>query len=445
MKIMNLPQNSAMKSINEANSTIKFRLTIMSFLQFFVWGAWLTTIGTYCTEGKGWTFGQFGAIFSTLALSSILMPSLIGIIADKWMRAERLYGLLHICYGGILLLVPNLAWFQSQFPSLSTMPEYDLLYWVIFAGMICYMPTISLSNAVSYRILKMFDFDVVKDFPPIRVWGTIGFILAMWTTNLSGSKANSTQFIIAGTIAILLGIYAFTLPACRPETKTQEKKSIIEILGLNAFKLFGNYQMALFFVFSMLLGAALQLSNMYGDAYLSSFTKGSTVEQYSTIIYSISQISETIFILTIPFFLKKFGMKKVMLLALIAWVLRYGLFAVGGTSFGVVSIVLSCVVYGMAFDFFLISGSMYIETTTDSKIRSSAQGLFIMMTNGFGAFFGTIASSKIIEKYYLLPNGQTDWSGAWTLFAIYSLVVAVLFAVLFKQKHQEVDVSKISH
>ena len=445
MKIMNLPQNSAMKSINEANSTIKFRLTIMSFLQFFVWGAWLTTIGTYCTEGKGWTFGQFGAIFSTLALSSILMPSLIGIIADKWMRAERLYGLLHICYGGILLLVPNLAWFQSQFPSLSTMPEYDLLYWVIFAGMICYMPTISLSNAVSYRILKMFDFDVVKDFPPIRVWGTIGFILAMWTTNLSGSKANSTQFIIAGTIAILLGIYAFTLPACRPETKTQEKKSIVEMLGLNAFKLFGNYQMALFFVFSMLLGAALQLSNMYGDAYLSSFTKGSTVEQYSTIIYSISQISETIFILTIPFFLKRFGMKKVMLLALIAWVLRYGLFAVGGTSFGVVSIVLSCVVYGMAFDFFLISGSMYIETTTDSKIRSSAQGLFIMMTNGFGAFFGTIASSKIIEKYYLLPNGQTDWSGAWTLFAIYSLVVAVLFAVLFKQKHQEVDVSKISH
>ncbi len=445
MKIMNLPQNSAMKSINEANSTIKFRLTIMSFLQFFVWGAWLTTIGTYCTEGKGWTFGQFGAIFSTLALSSILMPSLIGIIADKWMRAERLYGLLHICYGGILLLVPNLAWFQSQFPSLSTMPEYDLLYWVIFAGMICYMPTISLSNAVSYRILKMFEFDVVKDFPPIRVWGTIGFILAMWTTNLSGSKANSTQFIIAGTIAILLGIYAFTLPACHPETKTQEKKSIVEILGLNAFKLFGNYQMALFFIFSMLLGAALQLSNMYGDAYLSSFTKGSTVEQYSTIIYSISQISETIFILTIPFFLKRFGMKKVMLLALIAWVLRYGLFAVGGTSFGVISIVLSCVVYGMAFDFFLISGSMYIETTTDSKIRSSAQGLFIMMTNGFGAFFGTIASSKIIEKYYLLPNGQTDWSGAWTLFAIYSLVVAVLFAVLFKQKHQEVDVSKISH
>ena len=434
-----------MKSIDATNSGIKFRLTIMSFLQFFVWGAWLTTIGTYCTEGKGWSFGQFGAIFSTLALSSILMPSIIGIIADKWMRAERLYGLLHLSYGAILLLVPNLAWIQTQFPSLAKMPEYELLYWVIFAAMICYMPTISLSNSVSYRILKMYNRDVVKDFPPIRVFGTVGFILAMWTTNLSGSKDNSMQFVIAGTIAILLGIYAFTLPACEPQGKTEQKKSIIEMLGLDAFKLFGNYQMALFFLFSMLLGAALQLSNMYGDAYLSSFTKGSTVEKYSTIIYSISQVSETIFILTIPFFLKRFGMKKVMLLALIAWVLRYGFFAIGGTSVGTIFIVLSCIVYGMAFDFFLISGSMYIETTTDSKIRSSAQGLFIMMTNGFGAFFGTIASSKIIEKFYLLPNGQTDWSGAWTLFAIYSLVVAVLFGLMFKQKHEGVNVDSINH
>ena len=456
-----------MKSIDATNSGIKFRLTIMSFLQFFVWGAWLTTIGTYCTEGKGWSFGQFGAIFSTLALSSILMPSIIGIIADKWMRAERLYGLLHLSYGAILLLVPNLAWIQTNFPSLAKMPEYDLLYWVIFAAMICYMPTISLSNSVSYRILKMYNRDVVKDFPPIRVFGTIGFILAMWTTNLSGSKDNSMQFVIAGTIAILLGLYAFTLPACPPQSQTEEKKSIIEMLGLDAFKLFGNYQMALFFLFSMLLGAALQLSNMYGDAYLSSFTKGSTVEKYSTIIYSISQVSETIFILTIPFFLKRFGMKKVMLLALIAWVLRYGFFAIGETSVGTIFIGLSCIVYGMAFDFFLISGSMYIETTTDSKIRSSAQGLFIMMTNGFGAFFGTIASSIIIEKFYLihseisrntvlvinkvnnieleLPNVTTDWSGAWTLFAIYSLVVAVLFGLMFKQKHEGVNVDSINH
>ena len=404
-------------------------------MQFFVWGAWLTTIGTYCTDGKGWTFGQFGAIFSTLALSSILMPSLIGIIADKWMRAERLYGLLHIFYGVFLLMVPNLSWIQDHYSSLAGMQEYDLLYWVIFAAMICYMPTISLSNAVSYRIMKMFNLDIVKDFPRIRVWGTIGFIIAMWTTNLTGSKDNSMQFVIAGCMAIFLGIYAFTLPACPPEAKkTTERRTFIQVLGLDAFKLFGSYQMPLFFIFSMLLGAALQLSNMYGDAYLSSFETGSIVEKYSTIIYSISQVSETIFILTIPFFLKRFGMKRVMLFSLLAWILRYGFFALGMGSLGSVFIVLSCLVYGMAFDFFLISGSMYIETTVDSRIRSSAQGLFIMMTNGFGAYFGTIASSWIIDHYFTTSENTTNWPGTWAFFAAYSLVVAILFFILFREK-----------
>ena len=411
----------------------------MSFLQFFVWGAWLTTIGTYSTVGKGWTFGQFGAIFSTLAMSSILMPSIIGIIADKWMRAERLYGILHLCYGAILLLIPNLDFLQKNVSVFSSMPEYDVLYWVVFAGMI------SLSNSVSYRILNMHNGNVVKDFPPIRVWGTIGFIAAMWTTNLTGSKDNSMQFVIAGVSAILLGIYAFTLPACTPQGKNSEKKSVISQLGLDAFRLFANYKMALFFAFSMLLGAALQLSNMYGDAFLSGFPSGSVVEKYSTIIYSISQISETAFILTIPFFLKRFGMKKVMLFALFAWVLRYGFFAFGMVPMGSVFIVLSCIVYGMAFDFFLISGSMYIETTTDSSMRSSAQGIFIMMTNGFGAYFGTIASSWIIDRYFTFANGTTNWHFTWITFAGYCLVVAVLFAVLFKHKHDPEKIGSTSH
>lgn len=432
-------------AVNTSISTIKYKLTAMSFLQFFVWGAWLTTIGTYCTVGKGWTFGQFGAIFSTLALSSILMPSIIGIIADKWMRAERLYGILHICYGVILLLIPNLDFLQKNVSVFSSMPEYDVLYWVVFAGMICYMPTISLSNSVSYRILNMHNGNVVKDFPPIRVWGTIGFIAAMWTTNLTGSKDNSMQFVIAGATAILLGVYAFTLPACTPQGKNSEKKSVISQLGLDAFRLFANYKMALFFAFSMLLGAALQLSNMYGDAFLSGFPSGSVVEKYSTIIYSISQISETAFILTIPFFLKRFGMKKVMLFALFAWVLRYGFFAFGMVPMGSVFIVLSCIVYGMAFDFFLISGSMYIETTTDSSMRSSAQGLFIMMTNGFGAYFGTIASSWIIDRYFTFENGTTNWHFTWITFAGYCLVVAVLFAVLFKHEHDPEKIGSTSH
>ena len=418
------------------NSTaaIKTRLTLLSFFQFFVWGAWLTTIGTYCTEGKGWSFPQFGAIFSTLALSSILMPSVIGIIADKWLRAERLYGILHLTYGSIMLLIPNIASLQELFPSLAATQEYEILYWIVFAGMMAYMPSISLSNSVSYRILKMNDLNVQTDFPKIRVWGTIGFIAAMWLTNLSGSKASANQFYIAGVGAILLGLYAFSLPACHPQGKTNEKKSLAQQLGLDAFKLFGEYRMALFFIFSILLGAALQLSNMYGDAYLSSFPKGTLVEKYSTIIYSISQVSETIFILTIPFFLKRFGIKNVMLFALIAWVLRYGFFAYGSTDFGVFLIVMSCIVYGMAFDFFLISGSMFVEANTDSNIRSSAQGLFIMMTNGIGAYIGTVASSQIIDNYFKISATETDWHGAWLLFAAYSLVVAILFLLLFKEK-----------
>jgi NHS family xanthosine MFS transporter len=424
---------------------IKLRLILMSFLQFFVWGAWLTTIGTYCTEGKEWTFPQFGAIFSTLALSSILMPSIVGIIADKWLRAERLYGILHLVYGFFMLMIPNISILKGYFSFIQNTQEYEILYWIVFAGMLAYMPSISLSNSISYRILKMNNLDVQKDFPPIRVWGTIGFIAAMWLTNLSDSKASDFQFYIAATGAILLGLYAFSLPACEPQGKTNEKTSLFSQMGFDAFKLFANYRMALFFIFSILLGAALQLSNMYGDAFLSSFPKGTLVEKYSTIIYSISQISETIFILTIPFFLKRFGIKNVMLFALFAWVLRYGFFAYSGGDLGLPLIVLSCIVYGMAFDFFLISGSMFVENNTESNIRSSAQGLFIMMTNGVGAYIGTVVSSAIIGAYFINNDGSTNWHGAWLLFAGYALVVAIFFMILFKNDDTKADSISVSH
>ena len=360
---------------------IKLRLTVVSFLQFFVWGAWLITIATYFFSNNMGTGVQFGAIFSTLALSSLFMPAITGIVADRWIDAEKLYGVLHILYGLILFYVPQVV-------------DADKLYYVIFGVMICYMPTISLSNSVAYTILKREGFDVVKVFPPIRVWGTIGFIVAMWATNLSGSKANSNQFIIGGVAAIILGVFSFTLPKCPPQKNISREAGIIEQLGLQAFKLFGNYKTALFFLFSMLLGGALQLTNMYGDTFLDDFKKvpefgpEAFVVKYSTIILSISQISETLFILAIPFFLKRYGIKKVMLISMFAWVLRFGLFSYGNPEEGLWMIIVSCIVYGMAFDFFNISGSLFVETTTDAKIRSSAQGLFMMMTNGVGAFFG---------------------------------------------------------
>ncbi len=418
---------------------IKTKLTVMSFLQFFVWGAWLITIATYYFSNNMGTGAQFGRLFSTLALSSLFMPALTGIIADKWMNAEKLYGILHILYGVILFFVPHVT-------------NADDLFYVIFGAMIFYMPTISLSNSIAYTILKNNQFDVVKVFPPIRVWGTIGFIVAMWITNLTGSKANSNQFLIAGAMAIVLGLYSFTLPKCPPQHSISKNASWLEQFGLTAFKLFAKYKMALFFLFSMLLGGALQLTNMYGDTFLDDFKNNplygpdAFVVKYSTIIMSISQISETVFILTIPFFLKRFGIKNVMLFSMIAWVLRFTLFSYGNPGDGLWMIIVSCIVYGMAFDFFNISGSLFVETTTDPAIRSSAQGLFMMMTNGVGAFLGSTISGIMIDKYYLLPGGQKDWHGIWLAFGIYAAIIAVLFALLFKHKHdRNLNTSELSH
>lgn len=416
--------------------SLKLRLTIMSFLQFFVWGAWLITVANYWFGTKQWSGAEFGAIFSTLGISSIFMPALTGIIADKWMNAEKLYGILHILGGLALLYIP-----QVDNPT--------TFYYIIFAAMLCYMPTISLSNSVAYNILKNNNYDVVKEFPPIRVWGTIGFIAAMWLTNLSGNKASANMFYISAFAAFILGVYSFTLPKCPPQKLISEHASFAEKFGLSAFKLFGTYKMALFFLFSMFLGGALQLTNMYGDVYLSEFAKvpeyaDSFVVKYSTIIMSISQISETLFILAIPFFLKRFGIKQVMLISMIAWVLRFGLFAYGNPVDGLWMIILSCIVYGMAFDFFNISGSLFVETTTDSKIRSSAQGLFMMMSNGFGAFFGGLISGIVIDNYFT-HDGTRDWHNIWLSFAGYALVIAILFAVLFKHKHNPNDVENVNH
>lgn len=417
---------------------IKFRLTILSFFQFFVWGAWLITIGVYWFNTKQWPGTNFGSVFATLGFASIIMPALTGIIADRWVNAERLYGILHILYGICIYFV-----------SVSNDPE-TFYYWM-FAAMLCYMPTISLSNAISYYIMKNYtQYDIVKVFPHIRVWGTIGFIAAMWLTNLTGNKGTAYQFVIAAVGAILLGLYAFTLPACKPQNLTPKNASLSKMLGLNAFKLFGKRKMALFFFFSMFLGAALQLTNMYGDTFLSDFANdprytNSFVTKYSTIIMSISQISETLFILAIPFFLKKFGIKKVMLMSMIAWVFRFALFAYGDPAGGLWMIILSCIVYGMAFDFFNISGSLFIETTTDHTIRSSAQGLFMMMTNGFGAVLGSYVSGYMIDKYFMQADGSKDWQGIWLAFAAYALIVAILFAVFFRYKYDQEKLQQLAH
>ena len=408
----------------------------MNFLQFFIWGAWLITIANYWFGTKQWGGAEFGAIFTTLGISSIFMPTLIGIIADRWVNAEKLYGFLHLMSG--------IAIFYC-----TKVDSPDTFFWVMLVAMFFYMPTISLANSISYNLLKSNNFDVIKVFPPIRVWGTIGFIAAMWVTNLSGNKATEVQFYISAFASMVLGIYSFTMPKCPPKKETSNNSSWIELFGLKAFKLFANYKMLLFFIFSMFLGAALQLTNMYGDTFLDDFKyvpeyADSFVVKYSTIIMSISQISETLFILAIPFFLRRFGIKKVMLMSMLAWVLRFGLFAFGNPIDGLWMIIVSCIVYGMAFDFFNISGSLFIETNTDTTIRSSAQGLFMMMTNGFGAISGSFISGILIDKYFTI-DGAKDWTGIWLSFAGYALVVSILFAVLFKHKHDPQAIQNIQH
>ena len=415
---------------------IKNRLIAMNFLQFFIWGSWLITIGNYWFQTKQWSGSEFGIIFSTMGFASLFMPALMGIIADRWVSAQKLYGILHIAGAGALFFIP-----QINNPS--------TFFWGILVAMICYMPTIALTNSIAYTALKNNNYDIIKSFPPIRVFGTIGFIVAMWIVNLTGNKSSENQFYIASITSLLLGLYAFTLPKCPPLAQNSEKKSFVQVLGLDAFGLFKNSKMALFFIFSMFLGAALQLTNAYGDVFLDDFKNipqyaDSFVVRYSTIIMSISQMSETLFILAIPFFLRRFGIKKVMLISMVAWVLRFGLFGLGNPADGLWMIILSCIIYGMAFDFFNISGSLFVETTTDSSMRSSAQGLFMMMTNGIGAILGSSVSGFIIERFFT-HNGAKDWSSIWLVFATYAAIVAVLFAIFFKHKQNPKAVENINH
>ena len=416
---------------------IKLRLIVMNFLQFFVWGSWLITIGAYWFQTKHWSGTEFGALFSTMGIASLFMPSIAGIIADKWVNAEKLYGVFHLCGAIILFTLPMIN-------------DPFVMFWVMLLNMMFYMPTISLAIAVAYSALKRDGKDVVTHYPPIRVYGTIGFIVALWVVSLLHIETTAEQFYVASIASLILGLYAFTLPKCPPLLNSRVKKSLADALGLQSFALFKNRKMAVFFLFAMLLGAALQLTNAYGDTFLHDFAnipayKNLIAVKYPAIIMSISQVSETLFILAIPFFLKRFGIKKVMLISMFAWFFRFGLFAYGNPGDGLWMIILSCIVYGMAFDFFNISGSLFVESQTDPSIRASAQGLFMMMTNGVGAVLGSSISGIIIDQFYTNPDNSKDWQGIWTSFSLYALAVAILFMILFKHKHDPAEVNQQLH
>ena len=404
----------------------------MNFLQFFVWGSWLISLGGYMMNTLHFTGGQLGSIYATMGVASLFMPALLGIVADRWVNAERVFGMSHII-GGFLLL-----W-------AAFVKDYDSLYWIMLFISMSYMPTIALNNTVSYSILEQKGFNIVKDFPPIRVWGTIGFIAAMWFIDIFGWTVSPIQFYVASASAILLGVYSFTLPQSPPENKTKGN-SFITALGLDAFVLFKKTKMSIFFIFSMLLGAALQITNTFGEPFLHDFASkfpDAFAVSHPSVLMSISQISETLFILTIPFFLRKFGIKKVMLMSMFAWFFRFALFGIGNPGSGFVFLILSMIVYGMAFDFFNISGSLFVEMEAEPKVRASAQGLFMIMTNGLGALIGGYGSGWIVD--YFTTNAGKDWPSIWFAFAGYSLIVGVLFIILFRYKHDPKAMENVKH
>lgn len=417
---------------------IKFRLTIMSFLQFFVWGIWLISLGGYMFVN----FGQepnigskIGNTYGTMGWASLFMPALMGILADKYIRAEIVLGICHILGGAALYYA-------------STVTNAGDMYWAIFLVSCFYMPTIALSNSVSYSLLSKNNIDIQKSFAPIRFFGTVGFIVAETAVDLMGWTKNNHQFYFAAVAAICTGLYCFSMPKVEV-SKSMEKKSFASRLGFDAFQLFKSSIMAKFFLFAMFLGAALQITNMFGNPFLGDFANipkyaDSFAVKHSNILISISQYSETFFILAIPFFLRRFGIKWVMFISMVAWVLRFGLFGVGNPGSGLWLLLLSMIVYGMAFDFFNISGSLFVDKEAKPSIRASAQGLFMLMTNGLGAILGGLFAGKVVD-YFTDATGLKNWQNIWFTFAMYSLVIAVLFLILFKYKHDRIDTKTVQH
>lgn len=417
---------------------ISLKLIIMNFLQFAVWGSYLTSMGGFLgLAGLGpkiWLF------FATQGFVSIFMPALMGIVADKWIPAQKT---LSICHAVAAVAMLGAGYYAMKSGSGLQFGPFYALYTVSVAF---FMPTIAISNSVAYNALELAGKDTVKDFPPIRVFGTIGFICAMLMVNFvkNGNgvqfQHSYEQFLVSGALGLVLAVYALTLPNCPCKPKEEGSQSFLDATGLSAFKLFKKGQFAVFFIFSMLLGASLQITNGYANSYISHFVDipefaNAWGAQNANALISLSQISETLCILLIPFFMKKFGIKKVMLIAMFAWVFRFGFFGLGNPGNGVWLFILSCIVYGVAFDFFNISGSLYVNENTDKSIRSSAQGLFMLMTNGLGASIGTWAAGKVVNALVYNPQAAGEagnWQLTWYIFAGYALVVGVLFAILFK-------------
>ena len=422
---------------NNIGGKLKFRLITLVFLEYAVWGAYLISIGRYLAQaGLG---SQIKWFFATNGIVSLFMPALVGIIADRYMQAQRLLAVCHLLAGALMLSAGIYCLGTDQV-------MFDSLYPLYALSILFFMPTVALTNSVSYSIITRAGGDPVKDYPPIRLFGTVGFICSMLAVNfikIGGVQMQDsyTQLIMSGVISLILCIYSLTLPEC-PTGGKRAERSVAEAFGISAFRLFGQRHMAVFFVFCILMGSALQITNGYANTFLSSFSSNPAMAdtfavKNSNALLSLSQISETLCFLLVPFCMKRFGIKKVLLMSMIAWVLRFGLFGIGTPDMpGVLLFILSCILYGIAFDFFNIAGSLYVEQNVDKSIRASAQGLFMMMSNGVGATIGMMGAGAVMDRYVFM-NSMPDWSSAWLVFAGYMVAVAALFAVFFKENDKK--------
>jgi nucleoside transporter len=381
------------------------KLSLMMLLQYFIWGSWYVTMSTYMSENLHSTGVQIGAAYSALAIATMISPFFIGLVADRYFAAQRIMGILHILGGGLLFLATFIL-------------DNTIFYWVIVAYSLAYMPTIALSNNIAFQQMT----DPGKQFPWIRVFGTLGWIVAgLLIDALSIGKTNAT-FYMAAIASVSLGVMSFTLPNTPPKGKSSESA-----IGTEAFVLFKDKAYLIFFIAAILVCVPLSFYYELANLFL---TKAGMENPTSKMI--MGQISEAVFILAIPFLFNSIGVKKILMLGILAWILRYICFAFGNMEANAWMLYAGIILHGVCYDFFFITGYMYTEKKAGEKIKNAAQGLFTFATYGLGMFIGTWFSG-FTNDYYTL-DGKRLWENIWLVPAYIAAAVLVYFILFFKER-----------
>lgn len=405
------------------NRSTQIKLSAMMFLEFFIWGGWFVTLGSFLGNNLSATGAETGMAFSTQSWGAIVAPFIIGLIADRFFNAEKILGILHLI-GAVLMY------------QMSHATQFDVFYPYVLGYMIAYMPTLALVNSVSFNQMK----DPAKEFPMVRVFGTIGWIVAGLLISFAfkwdsieniGKGLLSNTFTMVAIASVFLGILSFTLPKTPPKVSKDEKVTISDILGLDALKLLKDRNFLVFFVSSVLI--CIPLAFYYQN--ISPFLTEYKVEN-STAWASVGQISEVGFMLLLPFFFRKFGFKKTILFGMLAWAIRYLLFAFGNAGDLFFMIVIGIALHGICYDFFFVSGQIYTNSKAGDKVKSAAQGLITLATYGVGMLVGFWVAGQIVDKN-ILADGLHSWKDIWMFPSFFAIGVMVFFAILFKKENVE--------